>query len=190
MPDQVEITQMLLSLRGKPQTEHNALFAAIYDHLSAIAHQQLNRRRSGQTLDTAALVHEAYLKLIDQKQSEWQDRNHFFSVAALAMRHILVDHARRRKALKRGGNVEHTILDEGVIDVENRASEIVALDQALHQLAGLNERLSKVVELRFFGGLSVEETAGVLDVSARTVKRDWRMARAFLYSTLYDEGST
>ena len=183
---QVDITRLLLSLRDGADEAHDQLFPAIYDELCEIAHRQLNQRRSNQTLSTKALVHEAYLKLIDQSQAHWDDRTHFFAVAALAMRHILVDHARRRKAQKRGGDAPRTLLDEALIDVEACAGELVALDEALTQLAGLSERLSRVVELRFFGGLSVEETASVLATSPRTVKRDWRTARAFLYSELYD----
>ncbi len=180
------ITQLLLSLRDGADDAHAKLFPAIYDELCKIAHRQLNQRRANQTLSTKALVHEAYLKLIDQTQAHWDDRTHFFAVAAIAMRHILVDHARRRKAQKRGGNAKRTLLDEAMIDVDACAGELVALDEALQQLTTLNERLSRVVELRFFGGLSIEETATVLTTSVRTVKRDWRKARAFLYSELYE----
>ncbi len=188
MPPSQEITRLLASLSDGASNQRERLFQAIYDELCGIAHRQLNQRRSGQTLNTTALVHEAYLKLVDQTQVTWESRNHFFGVAATAMRHILVDRARRRKALKRGGGAAHTLLDEagGMLDVDTRSEEILALDQALVQLATLDARLSQVVELRFFGGLSVEETAAVLDMSARTVKRDWRKARAILYSTLQE----
>ena len=158
----------------------------VYDELHAMAHRQLGRRRPGQTLNTTALVHEAYVKLVDQPQMQdgWNDRNHFLSVAAIAMRHILVDYARRRAAKKRGGNEKPVLFDEGELGVEGRVEEILALDEALTQLAELNERLAKIVELRFFGGLKVDEISDVLDVSVRTVKRDWRKARAFLYNAL------
>ena len=183
---QENITKLLISLREGAEEAGEQLFPAIYDELCKIAHRELNQRRSNQTLNTKALVHEAYLKLIDQSQAGWDDRSHFFAVAALAMRHILVDHARRRNAQKRGGNAPRTLLDEEQINIEECAGHLVALDEALTQLAALNERLSRVVELRFFGGLSIEETAGLLATSARTVKRDWRKARAFLYGQLYD----
>lgn len=183
---QEEITRLLLSLRDGADEAHAQLFPAIYDELCKIAHRQLNQRRSNQTLSTKALVHEAYLKLIDQAQARWDDRTHFFAVAAIAMRHILVDHARRRKAQKRGGDARRTLLDEALIDVEACAGQLVALDEALTRLNALSERLRRVVELRFFGGLSIEETATVLATSVRTVKRDWRKARAFLYSELYE----
>ena len=183
---QADITLLLLSLRDGASDAREVLFSAIYDELCQIAHRELNQRRSNQTLNTKALVHEAYLKLIDQSQASWDNRTHFFAVAALAMRHILVDHARRRKAQKRGGDARHTLLDEALIDVDARADELVALDEALTRLSSLSQRLGRVIELRFFGGLSIEETAAVLATSARTVKRDWRKARAFLYSELYD----
>lgn len=187
---QEEITRLLLSLRDGAEEAQAQLFPVIYDELCKIAHRQLNQRRSNQTLNTKALVHEAYLKLIDQTQAHWDDRTHFFAVSALAMRHILVDHARRRKAQKRGGDAPRTLLDEALINVEASAGHIVALDEAMTRLAALSERLSRVVELRFFGGLSIEETAAVLTTSARTVKRDWRKARAFLYNELYEVKTT
>ena len=160
------------------------LFSLVYEELRGMAHQRLRRRRPGQTLDTTALVHEAYLKLVDQTRAHWNDRSHFLAVASIAMRHILVDYARRRTAQKRGGEEQHVVLEEGELGVAARAEEILAIDQAMTSLAALNERLSKLVELRFFGGLSVTETAQVLGLSERTVKRDWRKARAFLYRAL------
>ncbi len=160
------------------------LVALIYDELHAMAHRELDRWRPGQTLNTTGLIHETYLKLVDQPQAGWQDRTHFLSVAAVAMRHIVVDYARRRGAKKRAGGAHPIRLDESQVGVEVRIDEIIAVDEALTALAAANERLSKVVELRFFGGLTVEETAEVLGVSERTVKREWRKARAFLYRVL------
>ncbi len=160
------------------------LFPLVYDELHAIAHRQVRRGGPGQTLNTTALVHEAYLKLVGRSQPGWQDRTHFLSVAAVAMRHILVDHARRRAAEKRGGDDHQILLAEAELGVEARAEVILAVDQALASLAELNERLSRLVELRFFGGLTVEETAAVMGISERTVKRDWRKARAYLYRVL------
>ncbi len=160
------------------------LFPLVYDELHGMAHGRLRRGSPGQTLNTTALVHEAYLKLVDQSRAEWNDRNHFLAVASVAMRSILVDYARRRTALKRGGDQRDVTLDEMQPGVVGRAEEILALDEALGSLAKLNERLAKLVELRFFGGLSVVETSQVLEISERTVKRDWRKARAILYRTL------
>lgn len=165
------------------------LMALVYDELRAVARRQLRRWRPGQTLDTTALVHEAYLRLVDQAGASWQDRNHFLSVAGVAMRHILVDAARRRAARKRGGEGVRISLDElrsgpGGPDESGTAVEILALDEALTSLAARNERLSRLVELRFFAGLTEEETAQTLGMSERTVRRDWLKARAFLFHTL------
>lgn len=179
-----EITQLLAAVRRGERDALERIFPLVYDELHAVARRQLNRRRSGETLNTTALVHEAYLKLVDQTRAEWQDRSHFMAVAAVAMRHILVDYARRRTAHKRGGHEQPVLLDEVTPSIEARAEEILAIDEALTALAGLNDRLAKLVELRFFGGLTVEETAEVLGVSERTVKREWRKARAFLYRAL------
>jgi len=151
-----------------------------------MARRELARRRVPTTLSSTALVNEAYLKLIDKTRVAWQDRNHFFAVASRAMRHILVDHARRKLAEKRGGGARHEQLEETHIGFEERTVDILALDEALSRLEGLSDRLGKVVELRFFGGLSVEETAELLEVTPRTVKRDWRKAKAFLFDALRD----
>ena len=165
------------------------LMTLVYDELRAVARRQLRRWRPGQTLDTTALVHEAYLRLVDQAGASWQDRTHFLSVAGIAMRHILVDAARRRAARKRGGEGVRIPLDElrpGQIgpDASGYAVEILALDEALTSLAARNERLSRLVELRFFAGLTEEETAQTLGTSERTVRRDWLKARAFLFHIL------
>lgn len=163
------------------------LFPLLYDELYAMAHRQLGRFRPGQTLNTTALVHEAYLKLVKQDAATYQDRQHFFAVAARAMRQIILDYARKRCAGKRGGGVAPTLLDQldgAALRVAAQAEAILALDQALARLATLDERLVRVVELRFFAGLSVEETAQVLGVSTPTVKRDTRAARAFVYRNM------
>jgi len=171
------------------------LMTLVYDELRAVARRQLRRWRPGQTLDTTALVHETYLRLVDQAGASWQDRAHFLSVAGVAMRHILVDAARRRAAKKRGGEGLRITLDDlqpdqGGTDASRRAIEILDLDEALTSLAARNERLSRLVELRFFAGLTEEETARTLGTSERTVRRDWLKARAFLFHTLRgrDEG--
>ena len=183
-----DITQLLIAARDGDRAIMDQLFPLVYDELRGMAHGRLRRRTPGQTLDTTALVHEAYLKLVDQTRAQWNDRGHFLAVASVAMRHILVDYARRRTARKRGGPERDVTLDDIQPGVMARAEEILALDEALTALAELSERLAKLVELRFFGGLSVAETAQVLDVSERTVKRDWRKARAFLYRTLSEQG--
>ena len=162
----------------------DALVPLVYGELRALAHHQVARQRQGQTLDTTGLVHEAYLRLVDQTRAVFNDRQHFFRVAAMAMRQILVDQARRRIAAKRGGDVPHTPLHESRVGTENRAAEIVAVDVALEKLFKLNERLGRVVELRFFLGLSVKEASEMLGLDERTVKRDWRKARAFLFQEL------
>ncbi len=184
-----EITRLLAAARQSDAGAMDRLMALVYDELRAIAHRQLRRRRPGQTLDTTALVHEAYLKLVGPGGGDWQERHHFFSVAAIAIRHILVDAARRRTARKRGGEAVRITFDELApahqdLDLGADAVEILALDEALTSLAALNERLSRLVELRFFAGLTEEETAEVMGTSERTVRRDWRKARAFLFHAL------
>jgi RNA polymerase sigma factor (TIGR02999 family) len=165
------------------------LMTLVYDELRAVARRQLRRWSPGQTLDTTALVHEAYFKLVDQTSAAGQDRAHFLSVAGVAMRQILVDAARRRTAKKRGGEDLRISLDElgpspGGPEVSLLAVEILDLDKALISLAARNERLSRLVELRFFAGLTEEETAEILGISERTVRRDWWKARAFLFHAL------
>lgn len=186
-----EITSLLAAARGGDGTAVDRLMALVYDELHAVARRQLGRRRRGQTLDTTALVHEAYLKLMAGKTATLQDRSHFFSVAALAMRHVLVDEARRRAAKKRGGDEvliscgEHLGSDQP--SPHRRALEILAIDRALISLATVDKRLGRLVELRFFGGLTEEETAEVMETSERTVRRDWRKAKAFLFQALGGE---
>lgn len=182
-----EITRLLAAARQGDASAMDRLMVLVYDELRAIAHRQLRRRRPGQTLDTTALVHEAYLKLVDPGGAAWQERHHFFAVAAVAIRHILVDAARRRAARKRGGEAVRVTFDSLLPvrqDLSADAVDLLALDDALTSLAALNERLSRLVELRFFAGLTEEETAEVLGTSERTVRRDWRKARAFLFHAL------
>lgn len=179
-----DVTSLLVSWRsGDPQALHS-LMPLIYAELRQIAARHLRRERSDHTLQPTALVHEAFMRLIDQQGVDWQNRAHFFGVAAEVMRRILVDHARRRQAEKRGGGAMTVALQDGMDWPDGRDLEIVALDDALDALAQLDPQQSKVVELRFFAGLSVEETAEVLGVSATTVKREWRMARAWLVREL------
>jgi len=181
-PVQNEVTQLLIDWSNGDSRAIDKLMPLVYRELRQLARRYLKGEREGHTLQTTALVHEAYLKLIDQKRVRWQSRAHFFAIAAQAMRRILVDHARNRLAAKRGGNEQKISLDEGVIDVsDERASGLVALDEALKRLAERDPQKSQLVELRFFGGLSIEETAEAMGVSTATVIRQWRMAKAWLY---------
>ena len=152
----------------------------VYEELRRLAHQHMGRERSGHTLQTSELVHEAYLRLIDQRDVHWQNRAHFFGLAAQTMRRILVDYARKRQYAKRGGDPRRVSLDGAMIVSEERAADVVALDDALKSLAEIDPRKNQIVELRFFGGLSIEETAEVLKVSPGTIMRDWTLAKAWL----------
>lgn len=178
------ITELLLSLRAGRSDAIARLFTLVYDELRRIAHCHLLGQGEGHTLDTTGLVHEAYLRMADQTRVEWKDRHHFYAVASRAMRHIIVDHARRHNAAKRGGGQPAVELVEGTIAVEERAELLLALDEALQRLEALDERLGRVVECRFFGGLTEDETAEVLGVTSRTVRRDWTKAKGWLYREL------
>jgi RNA polymerase sigma-70 factor, ECF subfamily len=160
------------------------LFPLVYEELRDIARRHLRRARRGQTLNTTALVHESYLKLVKQAQHRWQDRAHFLALAATAMRHILVDHARARGRSKRGGGRVQVTLRPELAVVRESSLDVLALDEAMRRLACFEPRLERVVECRFFGGMSSEETAEVLGVSPRTVERDWLRAKAYLYRLL------
>jgi len=175
-----EITRLLLAHREGDAEALRSLVPLIYTDLQRLARRQLHYGQHGNTLDTTSLVHEAYLKLVDQSRASWQDRGHFFAVAALAMRQIIVDYARRAQAKKRGGNEPLRSLEGVQIAVEAQADTLVELDEALGRLASLGARLTQVVECRFFAGLTEEETAQALGVSVRTVARDWKRARAWL----------
>lgn len=181
-----DVTVLLASLSDTEAAER--LLPIVYDELHRLAASQLSRERSGHTLQPTALVNEAYLKLVDQSASDWKDRNHFFAVAATAMRQIVIDEARSKAAHKRGGQAEHVPLDDDRVGSMNPLDDLLALDRALDRLARIDERLSRVVEMRFFAGYSVEEAAEVLGQSSRTVKRDWRKARALLLRDLHGTG--
>jgi RNA polymerase sigma factor (TIGR02999 family) len=179
-----QVTKILLA-HGRGQAgAGDQLIELVYEKLRRIAHNQLRRARPGQTLNTTGLVHEAYLKLVDPKQASWNDRRHFFAAAAKAMRHIIVDYARHKQRVKRGGGQPHVPLDEQKIAVEEHATELLELDLALEQLSAVSERLVRVVECRFFAGLTEQETAETLETSLRTVQRDWKRARAWLREAL------
>jgi RNA polymerase sigma factor (TIGR02999 family) len=187
-PSPSEVTRLLKDWSGGDSAALDQLIPIVYDELRAVAARYLRRERQDHTLQPTALVNEAYLRLIDQKQVQWQNRAHFVAVAAQMMRRILVDHARNHNRAKRGGGARKVSLDEAVALSEGRADELVELDEALTALAGFDERKSRVVELRYFGGLNVEETAEVLQVSEITVARDWKLAKAWLYTRIEDNG--
>ena len=188
--DQATVTRLLDAIRAGDHDALNALFPLVYQEMRAQAQAQRRRWHGNHTVNTTALVHEAYLKLIDQTQIRWNSRAHFLGVAAKAMRHILIDYARQRQRKKRGGGQPHVPFDdvEGhVADPEafslseERATALVALDAALKRLQGLNERQSRIVECRFFGGMTIPDTTEFLGLSPATVKRDWRLAQTWLY---------
>jgi RNA polymerase sigma factor (TIGR02999 family) len=181
VPSQQDVTRLLVRLTDGDRGVLDELLPVVYGELRKLASSYLRRERVGHTLQPTALVHEAYMRLVDQTQVQWQNRAHFFGVAAQMMRRILVDHARAHEAEKRGGEFQKLSLDENIDVSGERDVNLVALDDALNLLAEIDPQKMKIVELRFFGGLSVEETAEVLGVSAPTVKRQWRMAKAWLY---------
>jgi RNA polymerase sigma factor (TIGR02999 family) len=178
--EQPDITALLKDLEGGDISAVDVLLPRLYDELRILAHSQLRRERAGHTLATTALVHEAYLKLVQQDSVDWKNRAHFLSVAALAMRRILINYANSRLAEKRGGGAPIVTLEEGDVARPVRAEELVALDEALERLADIDGRQASVVTYRFFGGLTQQEIAEVLGVSVPTVRRDWRIARAWL----------
>ena len=180
-----EITQMLREWSGGKQEALDALLPLVYEELRRQASRYLRRERAGHTLQTTALIHETYLKLIDQREVNWQNRAHFFSIAAQAMRRILVDYARQRHREKRGGIGEDLPIEAAALAVSGeRSIDLVALDEALTRLAAFDERQARIVELRYFSGLSVEETAEALRISPATVKNDWRTAKAWLFQEI------
>ena len=184
-PSSSDITQLLIELTGGREDVVDQILPVVYDELRRLAGSYLRRERSDHTLQPTALVHEAYMKLIDQKQVRWQNRAHFFGIAAQVMRRILMDHARKHKADKRGGSAEKLPIDEEILVVSNEgSSQLLALDDALKTLAQMDPDKAKIVELRYFGGLSIEETAEVMGVSVPTINRHWKLAKAWLYGQL------
>ena len=179
-----EVTEVLLAHRGGDEQAFDRLVPMVYNDLRRIARQQLNRLRPGQTLDTTSLVNEVYLKLVDQTRVSWQDRSHFFAIVARAMRQIIIDYARQRGSKKRGSGRPAISLKEAQIVVEQQAEQLVALDEALTELGAIDERLARLVECRFFTGLTEEETAEALGISTRTVQRDWKRARGWLHEAM------
>ena len=187
-PSPQEVTQLLIEWTDGNQAARDELMPLVYEELRRLAHRYMGRERPGHTLQTSGLVNEAFLRLVDQTNVHWKNRAHFFAIAAQIMRRILVDYARSRRYAKRGGGARQVSLDEGLIVSEGRSAEVVELDDALKALAAIDQRKSQIVELRFFGGLSIEETAEVLGVSPGTVMRDWTLAKAWLRKEMTADG--
>jgi RNA polymerase sigma-70 factor, ECF subfamily len=181
---QTGVTELLVNWSNGDQEALNKLIPLVYDELHKLARRYLRRERPDHTLQTTALVHEAYLKLVDQREANWENRVQFFAVAAQLMRRLLVDYARRHRASKRGGDLFKLSLDEALVSSEEKDAELLALDEALDRLAAVDPQQSRVVELRVFSGLSLEETAQALNISPRTVRREWSMAKAWLHQQI------
>ena len=184
---QQEVTQLLVAWGNGSQEALEKLIPLVYEELRRLAHHYMRRERPGHTLQTTALVNEVYFRLVDQRHIHLQNRAHFLAISAQLMRRILVDHARSHQYAKRGGGAHTVSLDEATVVAEEQGANLVALDDALLELAAIDERKSRIVELRFFGGLSVEETATALKLSPRTVMREWSMAKAWLYRSISND---
>jgi len=183
-----KVTELLIAWSNRSHSAiEEQLFPLVYEELRRLAHRYMSRERPGHSLQTTAVVHEAYLRLIDQKHVQWQNRAHFFAIAAEMMRRILITHAQSHAYAKRGGGTVNVSLDEAAILSREKASELIALDEALTSLTAIDVRRSRVVELRFFGGLTNEEIAEVLKISPNTVTRDWNVAKAWLYREMSRE---
>lgn len=176
-----DVTQLLVDWSNGDQGALDKLMPLVHEELRRLAHRQMRRERPGHTLQTTALLNEAYLRLVDQKRVFWQNRAHFFAIAAQMMRRVLIDHARGRRYAKRGGGAPHVSLDEAAVLSEQRTASLLLLDEALTKLASADPQQSRVVELRYFGGLNAEETAEALNLSVDKVRREWSTAKAWLY---------
>ena len=184
VPNPQNITQLLAEWREGNQSALDELYPLVYDELHRLARRYMSRERKGHTLQTTALINEAYVRLVGQKNVVWANRSHFFAISAQIMRRILIDHARRHAYAKRGGGAQQVSLDEAATVTPDQSGELIRLDEALKSLAEIDPRRSQVVELKFFGGLSIEETAEVLKISPTTVERDWTIAKAWLHKSL------
>jgi RNA polymerase sigma factor (TIGR02999 family) len=189
LPTRQAVTQLLGDWSGGDEGALEKLFPLVQPELHRLAHHYMSRERAGHTLQTTAVLNEAYLRLVDDTKPVWQGRSHFIAVAAQLMRRIMVDHARERHSLKRGGGALKVTLDEAALVTETRSQELLDLDEALDNLAAQDPRKGQIVELRYFGGLTVKETAEFLKLSQRTVEREWTMAKAWLYRELSEEES-
>lgn len=183
-----DITQILQEAKYGSKNAYDRLFPLVYDQLRDIAYQRMKGERRSHTLSKTELVHETYLRLVGKTEVDWKDRAHFFAIASKCMRQILIDHARKKQADKRGGGQEPVTLIDEMVKAEQQAEGLLNLDTALNRLAKLNQRLVEVVEYRYFGEMSIEDTAEVLDVSISTVKRDWAKARGWLYKEIKGTG--
>ena len=183
-PSQQDVTRLLADWSGGDSGALEKLIPLVQPELHRLAHHYMGREAIGHTLQTTALLNEAYLQLVDDSKRSWQNRTHFVAAAAQLMRRIMVDHARERRAVKRGGGALKISLDDAALVTERRSEELLALDEALEKLAALDPRKSQIVELRYFGGLTIAETAGFLDMSHRSVEREWTLAKAWLYRAL------
>jgi RNA polymerase sigma factor (TIGR02999 family) len=188
-PARHQITELLAEWREGNQSALDELYPLVYDELHRLARRYMSRERKDHTLQTTALINEAYVRMVDQKNVNWANRSHFFAISAQIMRRILIDHARRHAYAKRGGGAQQVSLEEVAAIVPNQGRELMRLDEALKTLAERDPRRCQVVELRYFGGLNNEEIAGVLHVSENTVTRDWNMARAWLYQQLAENAT-
>lgn len=188
-PKQHEITQLLAEWSDGNQSALDELYPLVYDELHRLARRYMSRERQDHTLQTTALINEAYVRLVDQRNVHWANRSHFFAISAQIMRRILIDHARRHAYAKRGGGAPQVSLDEAATVTRTAGRELLRLDEALKSLAEMDPRRSQVVELRYFGGLNNEEIAGVLKISENTVTRDWNMARAWLHQQLSESSA-
>jgi RNA polymerase sigma factor (TIGR02999 family) len=188
-PTTPQVTQLLIAWGKGDQVARDQLMSLVYEELHRLAHRYMKRESPGHTLQTSALVNEAFVRLVGQKNVRWQNRAHFFGIAAQMMRRILVDYARSRNFAKRGGGAAQISLDEALIVSDERSAEVVSVHEALERLAEFDPRKSQLVELRFFGGLSIDETAQVLNVSPGTVMRDWTLAKAWLRREISSESS-
>lgn len=188
-PKQHEITQLLAEWSDGNQSALDELYPLVYDELHRLARRYMSRERQDHTLQTTALINEAYVRLVDQKNVHWANRSHFFAISAQIMRRILIDHARRHAYAKRGGGAQQVSLDEAATVSRAAGAELLRLDEALKSLSQMDPRRSQVVELRYFGGLNNEEIAGVLNISENTVTRDWNMARAWLHQQLSESAA-
>jgi RNA polymerase sigma-70 factor (ECF subfamily) len=182
--DAGDVTHLLMGLRAGDREAEGKLVAIVYDEMRRMAARYMRQERADHTLQATALVNEAYLRLIDQRDKDWQNRAHFFGMAAQVMRRVLVDHARTHHTAKRGGDLRKVSLDDALHLSSTRSEQLIALDEALARLAAIDARQARVVELRYFGGLSENEAAAALGVSSRTIKRDWSVAKAWLYSEM------
>jgi RNA polymerase sigma-70 factor, ECF subfamily len=182
-----EVTKLLFEWSEGNQAALDKLMPMVYKELRRLAHQYLNKERKDRTMQTSDLVHEAYLRLVDQRRVHWQNRAHFYGIAAELMRRILVDRARRRRRIKRGGGASLITLDQGMVISKQPVVDVIAIDEALTKLARIDKRKARIVELRFFGGLEVDETAAFLEISQTTVMREWKLAKAWLHRELSNE---